>query len=59
MKEFLFTDSDKLEFGEGSGVGEARDSEARDECKVGHREKTALFTALRKVKSEDIYTPNG
>lgn len=59
VREFIFTDFDKLELGEASGVGEARDSEARGECRVGAREKNALFTALRKVKNEDIYMANG
>lgn len=58
-KDFLFTEFNKLEFGEASGIGEARDSEARGECMVALREKNALFRALNKVKYEDIYTQNG
>lgn len=58
-KEFLFTDFNKLDFGEASGVGQARDDEARGECKIAPREKDALFQALTKAKHEDVYTQNG
>lgn len=58
-KEFLFTDFDKLELGEASGVGEARDSDAMSACKVAPREKGALFKALTNAKHENIYAQNG
>ena len=57
-QDFLFTEFNKLEFGEARGIGEARDSEARSEC-VALREECALFRAMNQVKYEDIYTQNG
>lgn len=58
VKDFIFTDYKKLEFGEASGFGEAHESEARGECQVPPRQRDALFGALVKVKDENIHTQN-
>ncbi|MCJ1465924.1 hypothetical protein MMC07_004543 [Pseudocyphellaria aurata] len=58
VKNFIFTDYPKLEFGDARGFGEAHESEARGECKVPPRQRDALFGALLRVKDENIHAQN-
>lgn len=59
VKEFLFTDFNKLEFGEVTGFGGAHDGKAKDELTMARTGKNALCSALTKAKYEDIYAQNG
>lgn len=59
VKEFLFTNFNKLEFGEATGFRGAPDGKATGELTMAQRGRSALCSALKKAKHEDIYAQNG